>query len=167
MRSPTFDRKLIEIEIERLKKTLTENEQEKSNKSSLKSSDFMKNPGRKAMVIGMVLAALNHITGSYALLSYTATIFKESGSIISANESALIVGVIQLIGTFVVPVLIERSGRKVGKSTICVEKFGILQKNFITFIFYFYVDLVCHFYIRCINWLWRSRLVYDVQNLEL
>lgn len=70
------------------------------------------------MIIGIVLAALNHITGSYALLSYTATIFKESGSVISPNESALVVGVIQLIGTFVVPVLIERSGRKVSESTI-------------------------------------------------
>lgn len=70
------------------------------------------------MIIGIVLAALNHITGSYALLSYTATIFKESGSIISPNESALVVGVIQLIGTFVVPVLIERSGRKVSESIL-------------------------------------------------
>lgn len=52
--------------------------------------DLITNPGRKAMVIGIVLAALNHITGSYALLSYTATIFKESGSLITPNESALV-----------------------------------------------------------------------------
>lgn len=106
------------MEIERLKKTLTQAEEEKSNKSSLKSIDLFRNPGRKAIIIGIVLAALNHITGSYALLSYTATIFKESGSIMGPNESALVVGTIQLIGTFVVPIFIERSGRKVNSQLI-------------------------------------------------
>lgn len=93
----------------------------------MKSIDLLRNPGRKAIIIGIVLAALNHITGSYALISYTATIFKESGSMISPNESALVVGVIQLIGTFVVPVLIERSGRKVTVSKIGFEQFKFWQ----------------------------------------
>lgn len=87
MRSP-MDARLVDMEIERLRKTLNNNEQKKSNQSSFQWSDFLRNPGRKALIIGIVLAALNHITGSYALLMYTATIFEASGSIISPNQVA-------------------------------------------------------------------------------
>lgn len=88
------------MEVERLRGTLQNTEHKHSSQGSFKWSDFTKNPGRKALIIGIVLAALNHITGSYALLNYTSIIFEASGSIISANESSLIVGIIQLIGMY-------------------------------------------------------------------
>lgn len=92
-----MDQKYVDIEIERMRSTLQSTEK-KHTSQGFKWSDFAVNPGRKALIIGIVLAALNHITGSYALLNYTSLIFEASGSIMSANESSLIVGVIQLIG---------------------------------------------------------------------
>lgn len=56
---------------------------------------------------------LNQFCGCFAMLSYTATIFKESGSNLSPNKSAIIVGVIQLAGGYCSTLLVERAGRKV------------------------------------------------------
>lgn len=39
-------------------------------------SDLTKNPGRKAMIIGIALASLMHFSGSYAMISYAGLIFK-------------------------------------------------------------------------------------------
>lgn len=47
------------------------------------------------------------------MLNYTATIFRESGSTISPEFSAIIVGVIQLLGTYVATFLVDRLGRKI------------------------------------------------------
>ena len=75
-------------------------------------SDFTTNPGRKAMIIGIVLALANHFSGSFAIITYAAEIFKTTGSIFSENESALIIAAIQLCGTCTLPILIEKIGRK-------------------------------------------------------
>lgn len=98
LRSPATDQKIVDMEIERMRRTLENSEQKNASQSSFQWSDFGRNPGRKALIIGIVLAALNHITGSYALLNYTSLIFEASGSIMNPNESSLIVGIIQLIG---------------------------------------------------------------------
>lgn len=104
--------KLVKAEVEKIKMEINKAEQSKKHEH-LSWSDFKKNPGRKAMIIGAGLGALNHITGSYALIMYTKTIFEASGSIMSSGDSSLIVAFIQLIGTFIVPLLIEHTGRKV------------------------------------------------------
>lgn len=74
---------------------------------------YLKNPGRNAMIIGIVLSSLVHLSGAYAMINYAGTIFQGAGSIIQTNKSALVVGVIQLIGTSMLPILVERVGRKV------------------------------------------------------
>lgn len=78
-------------------------------------SDFGVNPGRKALTISIVLGLLGHISGSFAIINYTATIFKKSGSILSANESALVIGIVQLVGVVIMLPLVERVGRKVNE----------------------------------------------------
>lgn len=47
------------------------------------------------------------------MLNYAGTIFKESGSEISPNLSAIIIGVIKLIGNYVPTILVHRAGRRV------------------------------------------------------
>lgn len=47
------------------------------------------------------------------MLNYTTTIFRESGSSISPEISAIILGVIQLFGTYIATFLVDRSGRKI------------------------------------------------------
>lgn len=47
------------------------------------------------------------------MLNYTATIFKESGSNLTPNMSAIVIGTIQVIGTIISTSLVEKAGRKV------------------------------------------------------
>lgn len=103
------DRKSIDAEVERLKCQL--------NAESIEWSEVSKmiahNPGKKAVIISVVLCLLNHFTGNFVLMNYTASIFQFSGSVLSPNESALVVAAIQFVATLIVPYLVERAGRNV------------------------------------------------------
>lgn len=68
---------------------------------------------RKAFLIGISLMAFNQFCGCFAMLNYTATIFQQSGSNLTPNMSAIIVGAIQLLGSYMSTILVERAGRKV------------------------------------------------------
>lgn len=104
---------LVQQEITKLKSTFGINPISKCNeKTALNLSDFKSKSARRAMAIGVVLVALNQFCGCFAMLNYTATIFKESGSNMSPNMSAIVVGVIQLAGSYVSTFLVDRSGRK-------------------------------------------------------
>lgn len=46
------------------------------------------------------------------MMNFTSTIFKESGSNLSPNVSAIIVGGIQIIGSMLPTLLVDRLGRK-------------------------------------------------------
>lgn len=85
---------------------------DESHESSMKWSDLMTNPGRKAMIIGITLASLNQLSGCFAMISYTATIFEAAGSATDPNTSAIIIGFVQLFGSFASIYLIDRAGRK-------------------------------------------------------
>lgn len=67
----------------------------------------------KAIAIGLFLMFLNQFSGTFAIMTYTADIFKNSGSSMSPNESSIVVAVIQMIGVYVATVCVERCGRKV------------------------------------------------------
>lgn len=56
--------------------------------------------------------ALNQFCGVFAMMNFTSTIFKESGSNLSPNVSAIIVGGIQIIGSMLPTLLVDRLGRK-------------------------------------------------------
>lgn len=68
---------------------------------------------RKAIFIGLTLLGLKKFCGLYAMLNYAGQIFKDSGSQLDPNLSAIIVGCIQLVGTYVPTLLVDRAGRKV------------------------------------------------------
>lgn len=106
---------IFEAEMEKLKLSFTEPEKvgSKSGDSGpLEWKDFNNRPARKAFVIGFALMGLNQFCGCFAMINYTATIFKQSGSSLSPTLSAIIVGVIQLIGSYISTMLVERAGRK-------------------------------------------------------
>lgn len=67
---------------------------------------------RKAMLIGITLVSLNQLCGCFAMLNYTATIFQKSGSSLTPNMAAIVVGFIQLAGAYMSTVLVDRAGRK-------------------------------------------------------
>lgn len=103
------------LEMNKLKSALNNNnnDSEKCKDNSLKWSDLTKIEAKKALSIGIVLAIMNQFCGVFALLNYTSKIFEASGSSISPNESAIFVGVVQLIGSYVPIALVDRAGRKV------------------------------------------------------
>lgn len=76
-------------------------------------SDLTSVSARKAITIGVVLVWLNQFCGCFAMLNYTANIFAESGSNLSPNMSAIIVGIIQLFGAYMSTFLVDRAGRKI------------------------------------------------------
>lgn len=103
---------MIESEIFKLKATLN-SETEKSSENKFDWRDLTKNPARKSLIIAIFLSALNQFSGCCAMLFYVAYIFSLSGSNLSPNKSAILVGVIQLVGAFVSTQLVDRAGRKV------------------------------------------------------
>lgn len=75
-------------------------------------NDFTSSHARRAFLIGISLMALNQFCGCFAMLNYTASIFNESGSTLSANMSAIVIGSIQMVGSYFSTMLVERAGRK-------------------------------------------------------
>lgn len=68
---------------------------------------------RKALLIGLGLMILNQFSGAIVMLSYMASIFTESGSTLTADQSSIFVGIIQCFGAYGSTLLIDRIGRKV------------------------------------------------------
>lgn len=66
----------------------------------------------KALIVGPVLMAVNQFSGTLTLISYAATIFTESGSSFDPNMSAIVMGCLQICGTYCTSLLIDRVGRK-------------------------------------------------------
>lgn len=58
------------------------------------------------------------------MLNFTATVFKESGSSLSPNMSAIIVGIVQICGAVLCTFLVERAGRRLlfltSASGVCI-----------------------------------------------
>lgn len=114
LRGKEDETELLEIEMTKLRNSVanTRNDYENDGKT-FKWSDFIENPARKAITIGIVLMFLNQFSGFFAMLTYTGFIFTEAGSSLSPNVSAIIVAVIQIIGTYMASLFVERAGRKV------------------------------------------------------
>ncbi|XP_069687041.1 facilitated trehalose transporter Tret1-2 homolog [Periplaneta americana] len=88
-----------------------------SKEESVKSSpikEILTSRGpRRALIISIVLVTNLQFSGVVPLLSYTVLIFNEAGSTLSPNVSTIIVGALQIIGSLLATVLVDRAGRKV------------------------------------------------------
>lgn len=67
----------------------------------------------KALLICFSLTAINLFSGTFAMMNYTANIFKASGSDLDPHTSSIIVAVIQIIGVYCATNLVDRVGRKI------------------------------------------------------
>lgn len=163
-RSIQFYRNLSENDFQQLQlemETIKGQVGEKQN-NSLKWSDITTRPGSKALTIGIVLIVLNQFGGCYAMMSYTASIFEESGSSLSSNMSAMIVSIIQFVGTCLVTSLVDRIGRKVRIVTVRNDR--TFKNNFErTFV---PVSLYC-FNVWSIFWFNHFGCLYDVEILAI
>jgi hypothetical protein len=60
---------------------------------------------------------LEQFSGVFAMLFFVSTVFQHSGSSVSANESSIIAGVIQLIGAYCSTMFVDKAGRRILIST--------------------------------------------------
>lgn len=65
------------------------------------------------MLISPFLMGVSQFSGSFAISNYAVTIFKETGSTIDPNISTIVMGIIQVFGTYSASQLIDKVGRKV------------------------------------------------------
>lgn len=68
---------------------------------------------RKGILLGFGTVAMTQFCGSFAILNYTATIFRDAGSTMHPNVCAMVIGFIQLAAVTIIIFLIDRVGRKV------------------------------------------------------
>lgn len=66
----------------------------------------------KAILYGTIMITCHQLSGLMAFVGYSADIFRESGSSLSPNLSAIIVGVLLIIGSFISIVLVDKFPRK-------------------------------------------------------
>lgn len=101
----------FKFELDKLKGDLKQSvDDDESN--SIAWKDINNPTTRKSFLIGIGIITLMQFSGCFAMLNYSANIFQESGSSLSPTLSAIIVGVIQLFGSYMSTLLVERAGRK-------------------------------------------------------
>ncbi|XP_062551194.1 facilitated trehalose transporter Tret1-like isoform X2 [Armigeres subalbatus] len=106
----------VSAEIQRDLHKLRDNcrsDKQTTQKHKITWSDLSTHHARKAFLIGVTLVALNNLSGCFAMLSYAESIFRESGSSLSADISAIITGSLQVVGSYCSTVMVERVGRKI------------------------------------------------------
>lgn len=127
---------LLHNELDKYKPVIVTKEVKTDFKS--KWSEFNTPIARKAIYLGVALLALKQFTGNTTMLNYAAGIFEVSGSHLSSNVSAIIIGVIQLVGTFTPALLVDRAGRRVllvissaltGMGLVCLGVYMWLRHN--------------------------------------
>lgn len=104
---------MLHIELDKLKAAFSEGNRKNVKSASITLADFKSREAKKSFLIAYVLALLNQFCGCFAMISYTASIFVEAGSDLNPNMAAVIVGAIQLLGSYVSLLLVDKAGRKV------------------------------------------------------
>lgn len=100
----------IEMEIDKIKRILDKQHRMMENSEWTPETIAIT---RKAITIAIVLVLLYTYSGVIPMTAYAATIFQETGSNLTPNASAIVIGFIQIGGTYVGTLLVERVGRKV------------------------------------------------------
>lgn len=76
-------------------------------------SDFKRADHWKPSLLSLIIVALSLCTGQFVIITFTKQIFDESGSNISSEYSSIVIALIQLIGSYVSTLVIERVGRRI------------------------------------------------------
>ncbi|XP_062558140.1 facilitated trehalose transporter Tret1-2 homolog [Armigeres subalbatus] len=83
-------------------------------KGEAKVSDlFTKTTNRNALFIALLLMFFQQFSGINAVIFYTVPIFKSAGSTMDPAICGIVVGVVQVLMTFVSSVLIDKAGRRI------------------------------------------------------
>lgn len=98
----------VDKELEMIKKSVEESLENKAN-----FLDIFKSRGlTKALIISLALVTFQQFSGINVILFYTQTIFEASGSTIPPEISTIIIGVVQIIGSLLTPIFVEKKGKR-------------------------------------------------------
>nr|CAD7460397.1 unnamed protein product [Timema tahoe] len=76
--------------------------------------ELLSNPvTRKALTIALGLMTFQQLSGINAVIFYTGQIFDLAGSSIPSTTACIIIGVVQVIATYVSTLLVDRAGRRI------------------------------------------------------
>lgn len=95
----------------------------------------------RALMIAPVLTAVSAFSGSFAMTNYAVLVFKQTGSTIDPNLSAIVMGVLQVLGTYTASQLMDRLGRK---TLLLISMFGGLVALLVTGTFSYLDKQVFH-----------------------
>ncbi|GAB0091274.1 hypothetical protein DMENIID0001_060930 [Sergentomyia squamirostris] len=99
----------LTVEFEKMKSLISSSG---SKEYSVTIKDFTNRTTLKAIFISLVLLMGTDFCGIFAIVTYTTGIFREAGSSLSPNTSAIVVASIQVLGSYVSTWFVDRSGRK-------------------------------------------------------
>ncbi|XP_014469890.1 PREDICTED: facilitated trehalose transporter Tret1-like [Dinoponera quadriceps] len=100
----------ITEELTMIEKIHVESEQNASQRTIL---ELLKSTNLKPLLISLGLMLFQQMSGINAVIFYTVQIFQDAGSTIDENLSTIIIGLVNLISTFVAAFTIDKVGRKV------------------------------------------------------
>ncbi|XP_023704096.1 facilitated trehalose transporter Tret1 [Cryptotermes secundus] len=102
----------LEEELTKMSLSLKEIQERNSCRSLYK--DLLLDRGvRRALIIGIAVSATQMLSGAYVILTYTAPIFRMTGSELSPQVSSMIVGSLLVAASILACPLMDRVGRKV------------------------------------------------------
>lgn len=118
-------------EFDEMKQKLTEDDKLVSN---VTIKDFFTRSALKAYASAVVLMILNQFSGLFAMVSYMSDIFDLSGSSMDPDTCTIIIGSVQILGTYATTLLCDILGRRIllvaSSGGVAVSLFGF---GFFTF----------------------------------
>ncbi|XP_037039363.1 facilitated trehalose transporter Tret1-like isoform X2 [Bradysia coprophila] len=100
----------VRVELDKLKVVVKQQEEDRK-KNSFKL--ILRKDSLKGLSIGIALAAVSIFSGIIVMTMYAAQLFIDSGANFDANLSAIILGILQVCGTYASSMLVDRIGRRI------------------------------------------------------
>ncbi|XP_035783800.1 facilitated trehalose transporter Tret1-like [Anopheles albimanus] len=100
-------------EVARFKDIHNEGTPKKKDSNQIHIKDFLTRSRWKPILICVVVILFPAGSGSIPLITYTANIFAEAHSNLSPAMSSIVVATLQLIGSYVSTMMVEKAGRRV------------------------------------------------------
>lgn len=117
IKSPDIERELSQMQ-KFVKNSLVEESKVTENTSCRVCNDCIadlsiKSPTAKAVGIIFGLMIFQQLSGVDAVIYYTVYIFNDAGSSLSSSVCTIIVGILQLISTYIPSLIVDRVGRRI------------------------------------------------------
>ncbi|XP_063228368.1 facilitated trehalose transporter Tret1-like [Bacillus rossius redtenbacheri] len=90
---------------------------------------------KKALLVSLGLMIFQQLSGVNAVIFYSSDIFKDAGSTLAPSKASIVIGVIQVIATFISTQVVDRAGRR----PLLMASHAVMSACAITLGVYFHV----------------------------